>query len=66
MAKSQKPAKSGKRDAKSRKEDTEGRVTFRIDPEIKKKLETYAAADDRSLSSYIHRVLVDHVRTRGA
>ena len=36
-------AKKRKRDAASRKRDTEGRLTFRIDPVLKKTLETHAA-----------------------
>lgn len=59
-------AKKRKRDAASRKQDTEGRLTFRIDPVLKKTLETLAAAEGRSLSNYVHWILERHAGGRGA
>jgi len=36
-------------------------TSLRLDPELKAALEKLAEADERSLSSYIARVLRDHV-----
>jgi predicted HicB family RNase H-like nuclease len=51
-----------KKQIDNRTTDAEGRVTFRIDPELRKRLDLLAEQDGRSLSSYIHRVLAAHIR----
>jgi predicted transcriptional regulator len=37
-------------------------MSIRLDPDVKATLEEYAEAEDRSLSSYVNRVLREHVR----
>jgi hypothetical protein len=37
-------------------------MSIRLDPDVKAALEGYAEAEDRSLSSYVNRVLREHVR----
>ena len=41
-------------------------VAVRMEPEVKEALEGLAAAEDRSLSSYIARVLKQHVEQHGS
>jgi hypothetical protein len=36
-------------------------MSIRLDPDVKAALEGYAEDEDRSLSSYVNRVLRDHV-----
>ncbi len=40
-------------------------TSLRLEPELKAALERLAEADDRSLSSYITRVLKEHVARAG-
>jgi hypothetical protein len=37
-------------------------MSIRLDPDVKTALEGYAEDEDRSLSSYVNRVLRDHVQ----
>lgn len=41
-------------------------VSVRVEPALKKALEDLAAADRRSLASYVEKVLADHVETMRA
>lgn len=38
-------------------------ISIRLDPEVKRALETLAVAEDRTLSAYINRVLRFHVES---
>ena len=41
-------------------------MSIRLDPDVKAALEGFAEEEDRSLSSYVNRVLRDHVERVGA
>ena len=41
--------------------DTDRSITIVVDPKLKKEIRKIAKADDRSLSSYISRLLAQHV-----
>ncbi|MFZ1105671.1 MAG: hypothetical protein WAN86_22895 [Hyphomicrobiaceae bacterium] len=40
-------------------------MSIRLDPDVKAALEGFAEEEDRSLSSYVNRVLRDHVERVG-
>lgn len=40
-------------------------VSFRLQPEVKAAAEKAAEDDRRSLSSFIEKLLIDHLRTQG-
>lgn len=41
-------------------------MSIRLDPDVKAALEGFAEDEDRSLSSYVNRVLRDHVERVGS
>ncbi len=41
-------------------------MSIRLDPDVKAALEGFAEEEDRSLSSYVNRVLRDHVARLGS
>jgi hypothetical protein len=41
-------------------------MSIRLDPDVKAALEGFAEEEDRSLSSYVNRVLRDHVERVGS
>jgi len=40
-------------------------LNFRVDPELKKAAERAAADDHRSLTAFVEKLLMDHLRERG-
>lgn len=44
----------------------DSRLGIRVSEEVRKGLESLAADDGRTLSSYVERILAEHVRTAGA
>lgn len=41
-------------------------LSIRLDPDVRTALESLAAADDRTLSAYVHRLLKQHVERERA